>query len=182
MDLVGHVVAHRSGHSLNAALAKKLIEGRARPATATDQVSGLMEIPAILKALPHRYPFLLIDRVIEIDPGRRVVALKNVSYNEPFFQGHWPGRPIMPGVLIIEAMAQAAGVLIAEGNRRDREALLASIDGLKLRRPVVPGDQLRIEVDNVRSNGRAIQVRAVARVDGRVVAEGKIRLVLVDST
>ena len=119
--------------------------------------------------------------MLELEPGRRVVALKNVSCNEPFFQGHWPGRPIMPGVLIVEAMAQAAGVLIAHGAEPGREALLASIDGVKLRRPVVPGDQLRLEVDGVRSKGRAVQVRAVARVDDRVAAEAKIRFVLVDA-
>ena len=94
--------------------------------------------------LPHRYPFLLVDRVLEVQPGRRIVAIKNVSVNEPFFQGHWPGRPIMPGVLIIEAMAQAGGVLIAATvDRFGRVAMLASVDGVKLRRPVVPGDQLR---------------------------------------
>src|SRR5262249_5397912 len=140
----------------------------------------LMEIGEILKALPHRYPFLLVDRVIELEPGRRVVALKNVSYNEPFFQGHWPGRPIMPGVLILEAMAQAAGVLIAHGTGGRREALLASIDGAKLRRPVVPGDQIRLEVDGLRSGGRATQVRAVATVGDRVAAEAKIRFFVAD--
>jgi UDP-3-O-[3-hydroxymyristoyl] N-acetylglucosamine deacetylase/3-hydroxyacyl-[acyl-carrier-protein] dehydratase len=180
-DLSGHVVAHRSGHSLNAELARRLLRaaglGRAGPAA---EVPLPMEIGEILAALPHRYPFLLVDRVIELEPGRRVVALKNVSYNEPFFQGHWPARPIMPGVLIVEAMAQAAGVLIAHGAGGGREALLASIDGVKLRRPVVPGDQLRLEVDSVRSSGRATQVRAVARVGDRVAAEGKIRFIMVD--
>ncbi len=129
--------------------------------------------------MPHRYPFLLVDRVLSIEPGRRLVALKNVTYNEPFFQGHWPGRPIMPGVLIVEAMAQAAGVLIARGAAEGRDALLASIDGVKFRRPVVPGDQLVIEVAGVRSNGRATQVRAEAKVGDRVVAEGKLRFVVV---
>ena len=183
VDLAGHVVAHRSGHQLNAAMARKLLEGHGRD----DQGPGLevdvgsMDIGAILKALPHRYPFLLIDRVVSMEPGRRVVALKNVTINEPFFQGHWPVRPIMPGVLIVEAMAQAAGVLMARQAPPGREAFLASIDGLKFRRPVVPGDQLRIEIDGVRSNGRATQVRAVAKVGDRVAAEGKIRFVLVES-
>jgi len=182
-DLAGHVVAHRSGHRLNAALARKLLEtlGRAgRDPGPAGPEAGAMDIAAILEALPHRYPFLLIDRVVSLEPGRRAVAIKNVSINEPFFRGHWPGRPIMPGVLIVEAMAQAAGVLIARAAGPGREALLASIDGLKFRRPVVPGDQLRIEVDGVRSNGRATQVRAVARVGDRVAAEGKIRFMLVD--
>jgi 3-hydroxymyristoyl/3-hydroxydecanoyl-(acyl carrier protein) dehydratase len=109
------------------------------------------------------------------------VALKNVSCNEPFFQGHWPGRPIMPGVLIVEALAQAAGLLVGHGLQPGRDALLASLDGVKLRRPVVPGDQLRLEVSDVRRKGRAAQVRTVARVDGRVVAEAKIRFMVIET-
>ncbi len=129
------------------------------------------------QALPHRYPFLLVDRVLELEPGRRIVALKNVSYNEPFFQGHWPGRPIMPGVLIVEAMAQAAGVLIGHGAETGREALLASIDGVKLRRPVVPGDQLRLEVDErpVQGPGGPGQGRRQGRRPGRRRGEDPVR-------
>ena len=109
------------------------------------------------------------------------MALKNVSVNEPVFQGHGPGRPIMPGVLIVEAMAQAAGVLIAHGATSHRYALLVSIDGVKFRRPVVPGDQLRLEVEGVRSTGRATQVRALAKVGDRFAAEGKIRFIAIDA-
>ncbi len=178
MDLAGHVVAHRSGHQLNAEMARQLLDADSDGPVADPSA---LDIGAILEALPHRYPFLLVDRVLSLESGRRIVALKNVSYNEPFFQGHWPGRPIMPGVLIVEAMAQAAGVLIAHGAGPGREALLASIDRVKLRRPVVPGDQLRMEVDEVRTKGRAVQVRAVARVGGRVAAEGKIRFMVVDA-
>ena len=186
MDLAGHVVAHRSGHQLNASLASKLLEtlGKSDRGRPSAEVSGRpmvpLEINDILKVLPHRYPFLLVDRIVELEPGRRVAAIKNVSYNEPFFQGHWPGRPIMPGVLIVEAMAQTAGVLIAHGANSGRHALLASIDGVKFRRPVVPGDQLRLEVEKVRSTGRATQVRATARVGDRVAAEGQIRFVAID--
>jgi UDP-3-O-[3-hydroxymyristoyl] N-acetylglucosamine deacetylase/3-hydroxyacyl-[acyl-carrier-protein] dehydratase len=181
-DLAGHVVAHRSGHTLNAELARKLLKAAEREHSHAHHVEpALLDIGAILKVLPHRYPFLLVDRVIALDPGRRIVALKNVSYNEPFFQGHWPTRPIMPGVLIVEAMAQAAGVLIAQGAASGRQALLASLDGVKLRRPVVPGDQLRLEVDSLRSKGRVIQARSVARVGDRVVAEGRIRFVIVEA-
>ena len=201
VDLAGHVVAHRSGHNLNAALAAKLLETQGQPEPtppAPTPARGRREAPPepaegrslpplpleineILRALPHRYPFLLVDRVIELEPGRRVVAIKNVTYNEPFFQGHWPGRPIMPGVLIVEAMAQAAGVLIARSGATHRYAVLASIDGVKFRRPVVPGDQLRLEVEAGRVAGRATQVRAVARVGDRVAAEGRIRFVAVDA-
>ena len=180
-DLAGHVVAHRSGHQLNAELARELLklEGPKHPRPPVDS-PPVLDIAAILRALPHRYPFLLVDRVVVLEPARRVVALKNVSYNEPFFQGHWPGRPIMPGVLIVEAMAQAAGILVGHEAGPGREALLASLDGVKLRRPVVPGDQLRLEADGVRAKGRAVQVRAVARVDDRVVAEAKIRFMLIE--
>ncbi len=181
-DLVGHVVAHRSGHTLNAELARKLIEAEKKAERSNHPAEPtLLEIGAILKALPHRYPFLLVDRVVSLDPGRRIVALKNVTFNEPFFQGHWPSRPIMPGVLIVEAMAQAAGILIARGTDGKHEALLASLDGVKLRRPVVPGDQLRLEVDGLRTKGRVIQAMAQAKVGDRVVAEGRIRFVVVES-
>ena len=198
VDLAGHVVAHRSGHQLNAALASKLLEthakalapapveakpARTRPADPAPEVAAPslpLEINDILQALPHRYPFLLVDRVVELEPGRRVVGIKNVTYNEPFFQGHWPGRPIMPGVLIVEAMAQTAGVLIAHGSSKHRHALLVSIDGVKFRRPVVPGDQLRLEITGVRSNGRGTQVQAYAKVGDRVAAEGRIRFVAID--
>ncbi len=194
VDLAGHVVAHKSGHSHNVALGKKLLEiaakttakpvAKPKPAPAPqpshDAPALPLEINDILAALPHRYPFLLVDRVVELDPGKRVVGIKNVTYNEPFFQGHWPGRPIMPGVLIVEAMAQTAGVLIAQGSTRARHALLVSIDGVKFRRPVVPGDQLRLEVTEVRATGRATQVYAYARVGDRVAAEGRIRFVAID--
>jgi UDP-3-O-[3-hydroxymyristoyl] N-acetylglucosamine deacetylase/3-hydroxyacyl-[acyl-carrier-protein] dehydratase len=181
-ELSGHVIAHRSGHSLNAELARELLKLDHRGHSNRQSAEApILDIGAILQALPHRYPFLLVDRVVVLEPGRRIVALKNVSYNEPFFQGHWPGRPIMPGVLIVEAMAQAAGVLVGHGVEKGREALLASLDGVKLRRPVVPGDQLRLEAGSVRSKGRAVQVKAVARVDDRVVAEAQIRFMLVDS-
>ena len=181
MDLAGHVVAHRSGHSLNVELARKLLHGLRHQAAEHAAIPPMMDIVEILKVLPHRYPFLLVDRVVEFEPGHRVSALKNVSYNEPFFQGHWPGRPIMPGVLIIEALAQAAGVLIGHGQPRGKVALLASIDKVKLRRPVVPGDQLRLDVDGLRLKGKAAQVRGVARVGDRVAAEAKIRFVMIES-
>ncbi|WP_435016198.1 UDP-3-O-acyl-N-acetylglucosamine deacetylase [Tundrisphaera sp. TA3] len=183
MDLAGHVVAHRSGHSLNAELARKLLQSICSQAAeaAPTPSPATMDINEILKVLPHRYPFLLIDRVVEFEPGHRVSALKNVSINEPFFQGHWPGRPIMPGVLIIEALAQAAGILIGHGHARGKAALLASIDKVKLRRQVIPGDQLRLDVDGLRLKGKAAQVRAVARVGDRIAAEAKIRFVVIEN-
>ncbi|MDG3003955.1 3-hydroxyacyl-ACP dehydratase FabZ [Paludisphaera mucosa] len=190
MDLHGFVVAHRSGHHTNASLVRKLMqavekdrEKEARPRAALPiRADGTIDIQGILEILPHRYPMLLLDRVIELQEGRRVVGLKNVSANEAFFQGHWPGRPIMPGVLIIEAMAQAAGVLIASTvNRSGRAAVIASIDAVKLRRPVVPGDQLRLEVDALKIKTSYASVAAVARVDDAIAAEARIRFVLIDA-
>jgi UDP-3-O-[3-hydroxymyristoyl] N-acetylglucosamine deacetylase / 3-hydroxyacyl-[acyl-carrier-protein] dehydratase len=178
-DLSGHVVAHRSGHQLNAALVRALIESIE---TCRPSCNAPLDIVAIMKILPHRYPFLLVDRVLEHDSGRRVLALKNVSCNEPFFQGHWPGRPIMPGVLIVEALAQAAGVMIADVvDPRERSALIISIDDVKIRRPVVPGDQLRLDVSCLRLKNTSAHVQGIATVDDQVAAEAKIRFVIVEA-
>jgi UDP-3-O-[3-hydroxymyristoyl] N-acetylglucosamine deacetylase/3-hydroxyacyl-[acyl-carrier-protein] dehydratase len=189
MDLHGFVVAHRSGHNTNAALVRRLIQGLekekelvVRPPAIPIRGDGTIDIRGILEVLPHRYPLLLIDRVLEVQPGKALAAIKNVSANEPFFQGHWPGRPIMPGVLIIEAIAQAAGVLIAATvDRNERVAMLASVDGVKLRRPVVPGDQLRLEIRSHRIKQASAAVSGVAFVGDAVAAEAKIRFILVDS-
>lgn len=132
-----------------------------------------MDIREILKYLPHRYPFLLIDRVIECDPGKSVVAIKNVSYNEEYFQGHFPGRPVMPGVLILEAMAQATGVLAYYSwpPAGDNIYYIVGVDGARFRRPVEPGDQLRIEVTLIRRLRGIWKVQSKATVCDRLVAE-----------
>jgi beta-hydroxyacyl-ACP dehydratase FabZ len=139
-------------------------------------------ISEILKILPHRYPFLLVDRILELEPGKRVVGIKNVSINEEFFLGHFPGNPVMPGVLIIEAMAQTAavGVLTAIADREKRGAYLTGVDKCRFRRPVVPGDQLRMDVEIVSVRMRLGKCRAQARVDGQLCAEAEISSVLVD--
>ena len=142
----------------------------------------ILDITQIQAILPHRYPFLLVDRIVEYEEGKRVVGIKNVTLNEPFFQGHFPGAPVMPGVLIIEALAQTAGVLML-GNMADRDTKLVfftGIDGAKFRRPVVPGDQLRLELTVLRYRPRYIRLRGVAFVDGQVVAEAEISSSLVD--
>ena len=141
-----------------------------------------MDIREIARNLPHRYPFLLIDRVLEIDPGKRVVALKNVTYNEPFFRGHFPGDPIMPGVLIIEALAQAGAVLLLH-DMADREGKLVyftGIDKARFRRTVVPGDQLRLTVEVIKFRATASKLRGIAEVDGVKAAEAEIMSALVD--
>jgi len=147
--------------------------------TAVDSVLDITQIQTIL---PHRYPFLLVDRIIEYEPGKRVVGLKNVSINEPFFQGHFPGAPVMPGVLIVEAMAQTAGVLMLASlpDRETKLVFFTGIDGAKFRKPVVPGDQLRLELDVLRLRPRYIRLRGRAFVGGQLVAEAEISSSLVD--
>lgn len=142
----------------------------------------LIDITQIQAILPHRYPFLLVDRIIDYEPNKRVVGIKNVTLNEPFFQGHFPGAPVMPGVLIVEAMAQTAGVLMLM-NLPDRESKLVfftGIDNAKFRRPVVPGDQLRLELTVLRLRPRYIRLRGEAYVDGQLVAEAEISSSLVE--
>jgi len=135
-----------------------------------------MDIQEILKHLPQRYPILMIDRVLQCEPGKRILALKNVSANEPYFQGHFPGRPIMPGVLILEAMAQAAGLIFASSPNRPENVIYyyAGIDDARFKRPVLPGDQLELDVTLERLLRSVGKFACVARVGGDVVAEATI--------
>jgi len=142
-----------------------------------------MDIQQIQEMLPHRYPFLLVDRILEIEPGRRVVGVKNVTINEAFFQGHFPGQPIMPGVLIIEAMAQVGGVLLMRTLNASPEKKLLYFTGIeraKFRRPVLPGDQIRFEVELLHLRSRNGKMQAHAYVEGRLVAEAELSCVLVE--
>lgn len=142
-----------------------------------------MELPEIPKILPHRYPFLLVDRVIEVVPGKRIVAIKNVSYNEPFFNGHFPGHPVMPGVLILEALAQASGVLAYTTLSEDpskKVVYLMGIDNARFRKPVIPGDRLQLEVEMIKQRGQIWKQRGIAKVDGAIVAEGDFLATIVD--
>ena len=133
----------------------------------------VMDILGIIRTLPHRYPFLLVDRVLELEPGRRVVAIKNVTMNEPQFTGHWPGNPIMPGVLILEAMAQAGGLmLLCLADDRGKTPFFAGVDGVRWRKQVRPGDQLVLEAVLERRKGNIGKARTSARVDGELVCEG----------
>jgi len=134
------------------------------------------EIQEIMGLLPHRYPFLLIDRVVEFEPQKRLVAIKNVTINEPFFQGHFPGYPIMPGVLVVEAMAQAGGIIMtaAMSDREKKLVVFSGIERAKFRRPVVPGDQLRIEVDVLAFRSRAGRIQGNAFVDGKLACEATL--------
>jgi beta-hydroxyacyl-ACP dehydratase FabZ len=134
-----------------------------------------LDINAILKALPHRYPFLLVDRVLEYEKEKRIVGIKNVTYNEPFFAGHFPGRPIMPGVLIIEAMAQLGGVLLLQDHELKEKGLvyLVGIDNAKFRKTVIPGDQLRLVVDVLRYKQTICKMRGEAFVNEMLVSEAE---------
>jgi len=181
-DIVGHVVAHRSGHQLNAALVRELAVNETNVPAKSAPSTFPLEIAQIMKVLPHRYPFLLVDRVLEIEHGKRILAVKNVTANEPFFQGHWPGRPVMPGVLILEAMAQAAGIMISNHIDRPRKiTMIAAIDDVKLRRPVVPGDQLVMELNCLRIKSTSAQIQGTAKVGDAIAAEAKMMFVMVDA-
>jgi len=142
----------------------------------------MMDVRQILELLPHRYPFLLVDRVLEVQGTQRIVGLKNVSINEPFFQGHFPGHPIMPGVLIVEAMAQTGGLLLMEQvpDREKKVVYFMSLDNVKFRKPVLPGDQLRMEVEMLQFRGKIARMRGTATVNGEVTTEAEMMACVVD--
>jgi UDP-3-O-[3-hydroxymyristoyl] N-acetylglucosamine deacetylase / 3-hydroxyacyl-[acyl-carrier-protein] dehydratase len=176
-DLQATVLAHRTGHEANQELVRALRRRRGggpRP--------GSMSATQVRRVLPHRYPFLLVDRVVEMDGFRRAVGIKNVSVNEPFFQGHYPSEPIMPGVLIVEALAQLAGILLLRKlELSGRLPVLLSIDRVKFRQTVVPGDQLRLEAETLRLSGGRGRVRCRASVDGHLVAEARLNFALTEA-
>jgi UDP-3-O-[3-hydroxymyristoyl] N-acetylglucosamine deacetylase/3-hydroxyacyl-[acyl-carrier-protein] dehydratase len=182
-DLSAHVIATRSGHATNALLVRRLLDlmQAAETGGLVQRESG-MDIREILRQLPHRYPFLLIDRVVEVDGYRRAVAIKNVSINEPFFQGHFPDQPLMPGVLQLEAMAQLAGMLLLRKlEYSGKLAVLWSMDKVKLRGRVTPGDQLRLEVETLRIKGETVQVRGKGSVAGKPVCEAVLMFTMIEA-
>ena len=142
----------------------------------------MIDIEGILQFLPHRYPFLLVDRVLGMEPGKSIAALKNVTYNEPFFQGHFPGMRIMPGVLIVEAIAQAGGILVYHTvpNPETKFVLLAKIENVRFRKPVIPGDQLRLEAHLVKLKSKFLQLHGRALVEGEIVVEGDLMASLLE--
>ncbi len=174
------IVAVRPSHRGNVALGRAIRSRASRPAGG----APLMDIRQILDVIPHRYPMLLVDRIIEVEEKKRIVGIKNVTYNEPFFQGHFPGHPVMPGVLIIEAMAQVGGMLMMSFiPREDHERKVVyfmSLDGVKFRRPVTPGDQLRCELEMVQFRGKTCRMKGVAYVEGNVVCEAEMMAAVVD--
>ncbi len=138
----------------------------------------MIEAKEIMSILPHAFPFLLVDRILEVEPGKRIVGIKNVTYNEPYFPGHFPGRPIMPGVLILEAMAQTAGLLalqsMPEDEKKKKPVFFLGIDNARFRKPVIPGDQLRLELEVTRQRQSIWGFKGKAWVDGKLVAEADL--------
>ncbi len=188
--LKGHVIGVKSGHAMHVKFSqqikKALLNGSAQSGTlkglSKPKPAPALDVNAIMKVLPHRFPFLLVDRILEFVPRDHVIGIKNVTVNEPFFQGHWPKNPVMPGVLIIEAMAQVSSLMIFPPNsdNEGQHAYFLGIDTAKFRRTVVPGDQLVLESTLIRARRNACRVRAIAKVDGNIVAEAEMLFGLQD--
>jgi len=172
----GHIVAERPSHEGNVALAKAIRE-HARLTAAP-----IVDAARIMEYLPHRYPMLLVDRIIDFEVGKRIVGIKNVTINEPFFQGHYPGHPIMPGVLIIEAMAQTGGLLLMDAvdDPEEKVVYFMSLDNVKWRRPVLPGDQLVFEIELLKFRRGVCRMHGIGKVDGNVVAEADLMARVMD--
>ncbi len=189
MPIVGHVFAVKSGHTLNVALLRKILEQKERYErkgiiTGYD-IKGKKEFGTeeIMKILPHRYPFLLVDRVIEIEHGKKALGIKNVTINDNFFQGHFPTRPVMPGVLMIEAMAQTAGVVVLTNeDHHGKVAFFMAVDKVKFRKVVTPGDQLVMEVEVVKDKSRTAQIHAVGKVAGELAVEADMLFSFTDAS
>jgi len=197
LDLVGdlyllghpikaHILAARSGHKANIEMIRKLKSYWEKTRIKMkyqerETVGYLLDINAIKKIMPHRYPFLLVDRIIDLIPGKKVIGIKNVTANEPFFQGHFPERPIMPGVLLIEAMAQVGGILMLDAEIRTDDKLIyfTAINKAKFRKPVEPGDQIRFEIDIVKRRGNMCIMAGKGIVEGDLVVEAELSAVVV---
>jgi UDP-3-O-[3-hydroxymyristoyl] N-acetylglucosamine deacetylase/3-hydroxyacyl-[acyl-carrier-protein] dehydratase len=180
--IVGRIVAYKSGHTLNRQLAKKLYES-SQQQDRMDKfgTDAILDIRRIQKILPHRYPFLLVDKIVDVEGDTKIRGVKNVTFNEQFFQGHYPGTPIMPGVLIVEAMAQVSGLLFAQRlEHTGKLAVLLSMDNVKLRKAVVPGDQLVLTAETVRLRRRTAHCKCYAIVGDAVAAEAEIKFMLID--
>jgi UDP-3-O-[3-hydroxymyristoyl] N-acetylglucosamine deacetylase/3-hydroxyacyl-[acyl-carrier-protein] dehydratase len=179
----GRIVASRSGHALNRKLCKAIVEQNKVLKRHTIASTGSeMDVREIQRIMPHRYPMLLVDRVVEMDGTAKAVGVKNVTINEPFFQGHYPGTPIMPGVLVVEAMAQLGGLLMSRKlEHTGKLAVLLSLDKVKLRHPVTPGDQLILEAHAIRAGVRTAALQCKAFVGSRLAAEAQIRVMMVDA-
>jgi len=187
MPINGHIIAARSGHAANVELVKKIKKEYERQLIRDKYQTHntekyFFDIKAISKILPHRYPFLLVDRIIDLEPQKRVVALKNVTINEQFFQGHFPGQPVMPGVLVLEAMGQAGGVLLLNTveNPDNKLVYFTGMDRVKFRKPIVPGDQIRFELELIKYRLSICKMQGKAYVNGKVAAEAELSASVVE--
>ncbi len=187
MPIQAHVMCARSGHKANVELVKKIrkmyekkLIARKLRATRTD--GYLLDVQAVMKVMPHRYPFLLVDRIVDFVPQERVVGIKNVTINEPFFQGHFPDHPIMPGVLIIEAMAQVGGFMLlnSQDNPNEKLVYFMGMDNVRFRKPVLPGDQLRFELEMIKYRKTYCKMSGKAFVENDLVAEAELMAAIVD--
>lgn len=177
------LLAHRSGHGMNRRMALRMREQMHRQERTTLLTNAkVMDSRAIQRLMPHRYPMMLVDRVVQVEGDRYAMGIKNVTINEPFFEGHYPGTPIMPGVLIVEAMAQLGGLLLSQTlEHTGKIAVLLSLDKVKLRRAVTPGDQIVLEAETMRATSRSAAVQCKATVGGKLAAEAQIRFMMVDA-
>ena len=180
--VLGHVTGVRSGHEGHIAFVKRLKETLPLPGRRAGGPADEWDVTAILDLLPHRYPFLLVDRITSLEEGRSIEGLKNVTINEPFFQGHFPGHPIMPAVLILEAMAQVGGLLLLHSvdDPNDKLMYFMGIDGAKFRRPVTPGDRMHLKLTLLKLKNRISKMRGEAYVDEQLVAEAELMATVVD--
>jgi len=180
--ILGHVIAKRSGHQGHVAFVKYMKETLPLPGRRAGGPRDEWDVTAIMDIMPHRYPFLLVDRISNLEEGRSVEGVKNVTINEPFFQGHFPGHPIMPAVLILEAMAQVGGLLLLNSvdDPNDKLMYFLGIDNAKFRRPVTPGDQLQMKLTLLKLKNRTSKMRGEAFVDGQLVAEAELLATVVD--
>jgi UDP-3-O-[3-hydroxymyristoyl] N-acetylglucosamine deacetylase/3-hydroxyacyl-[acyl-carrier-protein] dehydratase len=181
--LLGKITVKKAGHRYHVELAKAILKKFGHEESAKNNTRGtaMFDVIQIQAMLPHRYPFLLVDRILELEPGKRVVGIKNVTINEPFFQGHFPGHPIMPGVLVLEAMAQVGGTTFLSDKANAGKILyLAGVDNARFRKPIVPGDQIRFEVDVIFVRAKIGKIAGKAIVDGQVAVEAELTCAIVD--
>lgn len=182
--LQGHFISAKSGHASNVQFVKKIEEAcsrRTREQSRPIGSSSSWNVADVMRILPHRYPFLLVDRILDMQPEKRIVGIKNVTINEPFFQGHFPGNPIMPGVLIIEAMGQVGGLMLFNSVEKPEEWLVyfTGVDKVRFRKPVLPGDQIVFELDMIKRRGAVCLMKGLARVEDKTVAEAELMAMLV---